>query len=109
MPANRCGSEQRTLRRIQNVQGGVLEVKPQGEMPCTDKQAGVSKHPSKVGRGKAREGGSKGMVGATRVGFEVLGVAYGYCWAGCAGKIMLAKATWLPGTTPSFSMVRNVL
>ena len=78
-------------------------------MPCTDKQAGVSKHPSKVGRGKARDGGSKGMVGATRVGFEVLSVAYGYCWAGCAGKIMLAKATWLPGTTPSFSMVRNVL
>ena len=49
------------------------------------------------------------MVGATRVGFKVLSVAYGYCWAGCAGKIMLAKATWLPGTTPLFSMVRDVL
>ena len=65
-------------------------------MPCNRRQAGT-------------EGGTQGMVGGMKVGFEVLSVAYGYCWAGCAGKIMLAKATWLPDTTPSFSMVRNVL
>ena len=50
----------------------------------TDKQAGVSKQTSKVGRGKVREGGNRGVVGAIRVGFGVLGVGYGWWGTGCA-------------------------
>ena len=79
MHANRCGSEQRGLLRVQHVQGwrsgsNTLEEK----CPAKDKQAGVSKQgPCNVGRGKGREGGTKGMIGGMQVGFEVLGVAYG--------------------------------
>ena len=48
------------------------------------------------------------MVGATRVGFVVLGVAYG-CWgADRAGQTMLEEAMWLPTKTPPSPTVRKV-
>ena len=61
-----------------------------------------------MARGKAGEGGSRGVVGATRVGFGVLGVAYG-CWgAGRAGQTSLAEARGLPTKTPPSPTVRKV-
>ena len=61
-----------------------------------------------MARGKARKGSRRGVVGATRVGFGVLGVAYG-CWgAGRAGQTMLEEAMWLPTKTPPSPTVRKV-
>jgi hypothetical protein len=54
-------------------------------------------------------GATNGMIRGMQVGFELLGVVYGWWGAGRAAQLMLAKATWLPHTTLAFSMVRNVL
>ena len=63
-----------------------------------------------VGRGKGREGGTKGVIGGMQVGFEVLGVGYGWWGAGRAAQLMLAEASeWLSRTPLPFSMVRDVL
>ena len=62
-----------------------------------------------VGVKAGKGGATNGMIRGMQVGFELLGVVYGWWGAGRAAQLVLAKATWLPRTTPAFSMVQNVL
>ena len=55
----------------------------------------MSKQVCYLGEEGKGEGGTKGVNGGMQVGFEVLGVVYGWWGAGRAGQIMLSEAKWL--------------
>ena len=53
-----------------------------------------------VGVMAGKGGATNGMLRGMQVGFELLGVVYGWWGGGCAAQLMLAKATWAPPPHP---------